>query len=421
MRTLLFLDPGHFHAALTLRSANSRVASNVHVYAAPGSELTAFLNYVDAFNSRAEDPTSWSVQVHESDQPLDQLIADRLGDVVILAGRNNTKLERIHRLQTAGFNVLADKPWLTDADQRMHLNALEPGPPFVMDIMTERFDTIAGMRKHLVASDLFGEFANDDRPAIEIGSTHHLLKRVNGEILKRPPWYFDVRVQGNGLVDIQSHMTDQAQWLIADSDPINYRSDYALSQASSSATPVDSSLYADCTGVSSLPTDVDDPITDGILQLTCNGDIDYGLRGVWVRQRARWDAREAPGGGDLHASSVRGTRLSVSVTQGPETELMPVMHITLHDDAITRPMLETVLRGGPASAWQLDVDGERFRLIVPNHARTSHESNFARVLNQFLDVLDSGVAPEGLATRIHARYALLADAWADAWAGGGGM
>ena len=38
MHTLLFYEPGHFHAALTLRSRNHRVARDVHVYAHPGPD-----------------------------------------------------------------------------------------------------------------------------------------------------------------------------------------------------------------------------------------------------------------------------------------------------------------------------------------------------------------------------------------------
>lgn len=48
----------------------------------------------------------------------------------------------------------------------------------------------------------------------KIGSVHHLLKIVNGTPLRRPAWYYDVSVQGNGLVDITSHMIDQAMWLL---------------------------------------------------------------------------------------------------------------------------------------------------------------------------------------------------------------
>ena len=56
MHTLLFLDPGHFHAALTLRVPQARVADEVFVYAREGAELRDFLALVERFNRRSSAP-----------------------------------------------------------------------------------------------------------------------------------------------------------------------------------------------------------------------------------------------------------------------------------------------------------------------------------------------------------------------------
>src|SRR5215470_11372215 len=63
MHTLLFLEPGHFHAALTLRMANPRVGDDVFVYARDGAELRDFLALAERFNQRVEQPTAWRPQV----------------------------------------------------------------------------------------------------------------------------------------------------------------------------------------------------------------------------------------------------------------------------------------------------------------------------------------------------------------------
>ena len=62
---------------------------------------------------------------------------------------------------------------------------------------------------------MFGDFesAGADAPTIQIEGIHHLEKTVNGAPLRRPPWFFDVRVQGDGIADIPTHMVDQAQRL----------------------------------------------------------------------------------------------------------------------------------------------------------------------------------------------------------------
>src|SRR4051812_34164300 len=91
MHTLVFLDPGHFHAALTLRERHPQIDERIAVYAPDGAELTEFLALVDAFNRRPERPTAWRPDVRAGDRALERVLADRPGDVVVLAGRNDRK------------------------------------------------------------------------------------------------------------------------------------------------------------------------------------------------------------------------------------------------------------------------------------------------------------------------------------------
>src|SRR2546425_7646759 len=214
MHTLLFLDPGHFHAALTLRVPQARAADEVFVYAREGAELRDFLALVERFTRRSPHPTRWRPVVTTSDDPLERLVGERRGDVVVLAGKNGGKARTIRRPHESGFHVLADKPWLVEPADLEHVRASLEGWPLAAEIMTGRHDVAAGLVKRLVgAPALFGAF-RDDGPAIEQESVHHLEKLVDGAPLRRPWWYFDVRVQGSGPVDIPTHVVDQAQWLV---------------------------------------------------------------------------------------------------------------------------------------------------------------------------------------------------------------
>src|SRR2546427_2122855 len=56
MHTLLFLDPGHFHAALTLRVPQARASDVIFVYAPECAELHDFLALVERFNRRSRTP-----------------------------------------------------------------------------------------------------------------------------------------------------------------------------------------------------------------------------------------------------------------------------------------------------------------------------------------------------------------------------
>jgi len=412
MHTLSFYEPGHFHAALTLRNQNPRVATDVHLYARPGPDREGFLRLVGTFNSRDTNPTRWRVQVHEADDPLSCLIGERRSDIVVLAGRNAEKLAAIARLHEAGFNVLADKPWLTSSNALPHLRQATDGPPLAMDIMTERHEILARLRRRVVSCpSLFGELVRDSqRPGIEIASLHHLHKVVNGQPLKRPWWYYDVGVQGDGLVDIQSHLTDQAQWMILGDEPGDCEGDIEVHTARRWTTPIPLDLYRESTGQSEFPAALSDYVNDDVLALPCNGEIEYSLEGVRVRQRAEWGQREPPGSGDLHPCMVRGTRCNLLVRHGPETGNVARLHLQPGPGIDMAPALTDAVRD-----WQEDFPGlgmkpadYGFELVIPDALRSPHESHFAMVLESFLDYLDAGRWPRWLTPGIRMRYELLA-------------
>src|SRR5512144_1150762 len=105
LHTLAFLDPGHFHAALTLRARHARVAPDVFVYAPDGPERRDFLTLVERFNTRATEPTCWRLNVIDTADAVGRLVGERRADVVVLAGKNGGKARLIARLHQAGFHV----------------------------------------------------------------------------------------------------------------------------------------------------------------------------------------------------------------------------------------------------------------------------------------------------------------------------
>lgn len=426
VHTLSIYEPGHFHAALTLRVANPRVAQDVHVYAQAGPELDAFVALIQSFNEREDDPTDWRLHVHDGPDPLARLVADRPGDIAVLAGRNRGKLAAIRELCEAGFNVFADKPWITDDTSGPDLEAVTRADAngLCMDIMTERFDTVAMLRKALLGPDrLLGAPLLAERgTAFEIGSIHHLYKMVNGRPLRRPAWYYDVTVQGDGLVDIQTHMADQAQWLLAEGQSLDLASDYEIESAQRWATEVSPELFADSTGLDTFPAALSGAVHEGNLALMCNGEIAYQLNGCRVVQRAEWGQREPEGSGDLHRAVVRGEQASLSVDHNaiaghePAIVVSPASGVNSAalGDAVERAVGRLQARFPGLSATTADQGA--WRLQLPAAIRTSHESHFAMALEEFLDFVDSGAAPPDLRARIRARHGLLAAAYGRAGA-----
>src|SRR5215831_2276229 len=254
---VIFYEPGHFHAALTLRVPNPRLAPDIHVYATPGPEREAFVALVESFNTRATHPTGWKLHLHDGSHLLQRVVEVGHGDFVVLAGRNDTKLETIASLTQAGLHVLADKPWLTDSQQLPYLLQVTTGPRLAMDLMTGLHSLRARLMARVVHTpELFGTFVTDAdaAPAIDLASVHHLYKRVNGRPLQRPGWYYDTAVQGDGLVDVQAHMVAQAQeWVLGDAGGEVER-DIALDSACRWTTPVPLELFRESTGLDTYPT-----------------------------------------------------------------------------------------------------------------------------------------------------------------------
>src|SRR5712692_5330979 len=277
MHTLAFLDPGHFHAALTLGHRHPNVREEIFVYAPSGPELDDFLALIEAFNRRSERPTAWRPVVRAGDRSLERLVADRPGDVVILAGKNDRKMAMMRRLHDAGFHVLADKPWLVGPDGRDDLRHTLSGGPLAMEIMTGRHEITSILTRKLVGeNEVFGGFdGSRPGPAIEISSVHHLEKMVNGAPLRRPEWYFDVRVQGDGIADIPTHMVDQVQRLVAAASPGPADDALALEllDARTSSTPVPRALFARVTGVAEFPPELASVVSGAELAYRGNAQL----------------------------------------------------------------------------------------------------------------------------------------------------
>jgi predicted dehydrogenase len=409
MHTLLFLDPGHFHAALTLRVPHARVAEEVFVYAREGAELRDFLALVERFNRRAADPTRWRPVVTTSDDPLARLVAERRGDVVVLAGRNGGKARTIRHLHESGFHVLADKPWLVEPSDLEHVRVSLEGWPLAAEIMTGRHDLAARLVKRLVGTaDLFGSF-RDDGTAIEQQSEHHLEKRVDDAPLRRPWWFFDVRVQGSGPVDIPTHAVDQAQWL-ADGDAVAP----ALLSAHAWSTRVPAEAFRRITGEAGFPEALV-PFVDGdALSYRCNAELAYRIGRVTASAATRWNLAAAPGGGDTSHSIVHGTRADIRLEQSARTGYRRRIFVEPRLDAggVERALRDAV------EAWQAELPGTKatpvgpgaHEVIVPPSLDGGHETHFPKVLDEFLRTVDDRRWPAAIAARTLAKYTLLAEA-----------
>jgi predicted dehydrogenase len=417
MHTLLILKPGHFHAALVLRERHPSLTDDIYVYSEPGSDLDRFIEIAESFNNRPVDPTSWKLHVYKGEDCLQKLLAEKKGDIAILAGRNNTKMENIEILNRAGLAILADKPWVTTNDALPFLRAtMAPDRPLAADIMTERYEIATLLQKEFAArEDVFGRIRieEDGGPSVFKECVHHLYKVVNQKPLVRPIWYFDIDIQGEGIVDTTIHLVDMTQWMLFPGTPIHYENDIELVEARRWPTAVPLDKFQIITGTNQFPRNIQDYVNGDVLNYFCNGELIYRLKGVPVHLREIWNLDEPPGGGDTHRSLIKGTRSDLMIRQLPEcgykTELLVVPR--KNKDQVEKAVQACL--GDWSNKYpglSAAMEKNALRINIPDNLRTTHEQHFCKVRDAFLENLDKGTEPAEHRACTIAKYTLLAEA-----------
>lgn len=410
--TLLILNPGHFHAGLTLRARDPRLADDVYVYAEQGADVDNFIRMVETFNSRPSDPTRWRLHVYRGPDYLERLRSERRGDIVVISGKNDTKMASIQQLHDDGFYVLGDKPWLIDSADEDKLRQVAATKPLAMDIMTERNQIASQLQRALARNaEVFGEYRRDgSEPAIYFKSVHHLYKIVNDRPLVRPYWFFDTAIQGEGITDVTTHLVDLAQWMTGNGIAFDYERDVVLEAARQWPTAVPLDIYSQITGLDAFPAAVREHVDGRNLNYLCNAAIGYRLRGIPVQIESLWNLAIPEGGGDTHHSVLRGTRADLLVEQGPETGFLTRLTVRpLRNDRAYASALNDAVADLQSEfpGVACEPDGAVYRVRIPEALRTGHESHFAEVLEVFLGYIEAGTWPPQLGPDIVTKYTLL--------------
>jgi predicted dehydrogenase len=397
---LIALDPAHFHAALVQKEMLAGVARRSAIFAPLGPDLLQHLKRIEGFNARPANPTSWELDVYCTAQPLERMCAQPPGNVVVIAGRNRGKIQKIAASLDAGLNVLADKPWIID---RGGLPALEAaletaaGKGLVAyDMMTERFEITTIVQKELVqAPAVFGQALPGTAadPGVCMESMHHIMKTVAGAPGLRPAFFFDVREQGEGLSDVGTHLVDLVPWTLFPGQAIRCPQEIEITGARRWPTVLGAAQFQSVTGLADFPAELAPWVNRGRLDYYCNTQVSYRIRGIHVRLDVLWNW-ESPAGGDRHYAAYRGSRSRIEVRQGEKENYRPEVYVAPNGPenraAVAAALRERIagLQGAYPGLGCEDL-GDEFRMIIPDAYRVGHEAHFAQVLAQFLEYLKS--------------------------------
>ncbi|THH42125.1 oxidoreductase [Neolewinella litorea] len=414
---LITLDPGHFHAALVQKRMYPQVDSTVHVYAPAGDDLQQHLDRISRYNA-GDPPTGWKQEVYTGPDFLDRMLSDTAGNVVVLSGNNARKTEYIQAAVDAGLNVLADKPMVIDpAEYAMLESAMEEAEEkglLLYDIMTERFEITTMLQRALSQQEeVFGELLTGsvEEPAISKESVHHFSKLVSGQPLTRPAWFFDVNQQGEGMVDVATHLVDLILWETFPDQPID-TTEVEVVDARRWATRLTPEQFEHVTGQAEFSEYLQSAVTDGELEVYANGSIDFTVRGIHGRASVIWNYEAPPGAADTHYSVMRGTRSDLVIRQDAPQNYQPTLYVE-PKDGLTPDALDAAIASlqdrFPGISYRAADAG--YEIVVPDALRTSHEDHFGQVTEQYLDYLAAGEIPEWERVNMLTKYFVTTQAY----------
>ena len=416
---LITLDPGHFHAALVQMYMYDEVDPTVHVYAPEGDDVKMHIDRINRYNTRAERPTSWNEQLYKGEDFFEKMLLERKGNVVVLAGNNGKKTGYVKAAVDAGINVLSDKPMAIDGESfkllEQTLDEASECGVMVYDIMTERSEINNELQRVLVGMpELFGEMekGTPENPAITKESVHHFFKYVSGQPLRRPEWYFDVEQQGEGIIDVTTHLVDLVQCTVMPEQEIDYTKDIEFTSAKRWATPIPLDKYRLVTGKDEYPSFLKKDIVDDTLQVYSNGELNYKLNGVNCRVSVVWNFMAAvgtEGTGDTHYSVVKGSKANVEIRQGAEQGYKPMLYVVCKGDdeaafeATLRKALKSVGDKYPGLGIEKSGDKE-WKVTIPADIVKTHEQRFSSVMKVYLGYLVDGQIPAWERSQMISKY-----------------
>jgi len=400
---LMTLDPGHFHAALIQKVMYEQMNTVVHVYAPDESDVEDHQKRIEGFNTRTENPTSWDQKVYKGEDFFEKMIAEKPGNLMNVSGNNAKKTEYILKTVEAGINVLADKPMVITPEDFTKLEkafqVAEEKGVLLYDVMTERYEITTILQRALSQiPTVFGtlQVGSIEEPAITKESIHHFFKYVSGNPLKRPAWFFDTQQQGEGLVDVTTHLVDLVQWA-AFPEEILSKDDIEIVLAKRWTTDLTPEMFEKVTHLKNYPDYLQKDVEGEILKVYSNGEINYKLKGVHAKTSVIWNYQAPEGSADTHFSIMRGTKCNLIFVQGENEGYKPKLYIEATGEEDLTPALDNAIEALSSTYPGISIEkitAKKWVLNTPEKYNIGHEAHFGQVTEKYLRFLKEGKLPE---------------------------
>jgi predicted dehydrogenase len=277
------------------------------------------------------------------------------------------------------------------------------------DIMTERYEITTILQRELsMIPEIFGtlEKGTAQNPAVTKESVHHFYKYVAGSVLTRPAWFMDTEQQGEGIVDVNTHLVDLIQWECFPEQKID-TTEIKIGSAKRWTTAMTKSQFKAITKLEDFPDYLRKDVRDTTLNVYSNGEINYTAKGVHAKASVIWRYKAPEGTGDTHYSIMRGTIANLIIRQGADQQFKPVLYIEpIKKSADYTKALAEKFNGlaGKFNGIELKMNSAGWEVIIPEKYKEGHEAHFSRVTEKFLEYLSNGTLPSWEVPNMISKY-----------------
>jgi predicted dehydrogenase len=278
--------------------------------------------------------------------------------------------------------------------------------------MTERYEITTMLQKEIAnCAEVFGELTSGspEDPSVTKESVHHLFKYVSGSPLKRPPWYFDVTQQGEGMVDVGTHLVDLVMWECFP-EQIIQPSDIEMIEAKRWPTVVTKEQFLLVSQLDEFPDYLQQSLDkNGDLPVYCNGEMIYKINGIHAKVSVIWNFKAPEGSKDTHYSIMKGSKAHAIIRQGEEQNYRPELYVepapgqspeTLDTDLAAE--MKNLQKKYPGIA--LEKSDKGWHISIPDKYRVGHEAHFGQVAEKYLRFLVEGKLPDWEVPNMIAKY-----------------
>jgi hypothetical protein len=266
--------------------------------------------------------------------------------------------------------------------------------------MTERYEVTTILQKLLsLKAEVFGTLTtgSKEEPAVTKISIHHFSKIVSGSPLLRPAWFFDIEQQGEGIVDVTTHLVDLVQWECFPEQVLS-TGDIIMVEAKRWPTLISQDEFKGVTGFDNFPDYLQKDLKDGKLNVFSNGEMVYQIKGIFAKVSVEWKYQAPPGGGDTHYSVMHGTKCDLIIRQGADEKFFPTLYVEnvkgiAMDEFSVK--LKEALGTLPYDSLNIEaVNKNSLKINIPKKYRIGHEEHFGQVTAKFLEYMKAGRLPE---------------------------